>query len=264
MLNIITSSQNPQYKEWKKLNIRKYRDEKQLFIIEGVKMIDEAIGCKSLIEKFIYNEKLFTVNGGAQLYKRVIDLNIPIIQLEYNLMKELSNTKNPQGIIAILKQEKYDISNIIKKQKSSIIILEEIQDPGNLGTIIRTADAAAFDAVILSKGCVDLYNEKVIRSTMGSIFHLPIIQDINIKETIFKLKENKYQIVGTDLNTECFYHALSYSDKKVLIIGNEAKGIKKSTADLCHNLVKLPIKGHAESLNAAIAAGILMYKMQGI
>lgn len=263
MESIISSFQNLRYKEWNKLKSRKHRDAKQLFFIEGVKMIEEAIYWGRTIEKFIYSEKLLTINGGTQIYEKISRLNKPIFKLENDLMERLSSTKNPQGILAILKQESKDINDIIKKY-SSIIILEELQDPGNVGTIIRTADAAGFETIILSEGCVDLYNEKLIRATMGSIFHIPIVRDANINQELIKFKENKYQIIGSALNTNYLYDDLNYSEKKVLVIGNEAKGISESTADLCHHLVKIPIKGHAESLNAAIAAGILMYKMQGI
>lgn len=260
----ILSSQNTHYKEWKKLHLKKYRNISNLFMIEGVKAINEAIIWGSIFNTILYSDKLFNVNGGRELYKNVEQKDILLYELEHSLLKDLSDTENSQGIIGIVEQPKYDINYLLNSKESSIIILEEIQDPGNLGTIIRTADAAGFDGIILSKGCVDVYNEKVIRSTMGSIFHLPIFHDIKLNEIIPKLIDRDYQIVGTDLNTKCFYHELNYSKKKALIIGNEANGITKSTADLCNNLVKIPIKGNAESLNAAIAAGILMYKMQGI
>ncbi len=260
----ITSNQNSHYKEWKKLHLKKYRNISNLFMIEGVKTINEAIIWGSIFNAILYSGKLFNVNGGSELYKNIEQKDILLYELEHSLLRDLSDTENSQGIIGIIEHPKHNINYLLESKESSIIILEEIQDPGNLGTIIRTADAAGLDGIILSKGCVDVYNEKVIRSTMGSIFHLPIIRDITLNEVIPKLIEKDYQIIGTDLNTKCFYHELKYLKKKALIIGNESNGISKSTSDLCSALVKIPIKGNAESLNAAIAAGILMYRMQGI
>lgn len=260
----IFSNQNTQYKEWKKLQRKKYRNKNKLFLIEGIKMIEEAIYWESSLEAILYSEKLFEVNGGKDLYKRISQKGVPIYKLEHILLKELCFTETPQGIIAIVQQPQYLVEDFISEKDSSIIILEELQDPGNLGTIIRTADAAGFDTILLSKGCVDLYNDKVLRSTMGSIFHLSVIQDLSLEQVIPKLIEEHYQVIGASLNTDEYYHQIKYSSKKALIIGNEAHGISKTTAKLCTDLVKIPILGNAESLNAAIAAGILMYKMQGI
>lgn len=260
----IFSNQNTQYKEWKKLQRKKYRNKNKLFLIEGIKMIEEAIYWESSLEAILYSEKLFEVNGGKDLYKRISQEGVPIYKLEHILLKELCFTETSQGVIAIVRQPQYLVEDFISEKDSSIIILEELQDPGNLGTIIRTADAAGFDAILLSKGCVDLYNDKVLRSTMGSIFHLPVIQDLSLEQVIPKLIEEHYQVIGASLNTNSYYHQIKYSSEKALIIGNEAHGISKTTAKLCTDLVKIPILGNAESLNAAIAAGILMYKMQGI
>lgn len=258
----ISSHQNPQYKEWKKLQRKKYRNQDKLFLIEGIKMLEEAIKWESPLEAILYSKKLFEVNGGEDLYEKFSHKNIPIYKLDHILLKELCDTENPQGVVAIMQQSQYTIEDIIRKENSSIIILEELQDPGNLGTIIRTADAAGFGGVLLSKGCVDLYNDKVLRSTMGSIFHLPIIQDLSLEKVLPRLIGENYQVIGSSLHTNNYYHQIKYSSKGALIIGNEARGISEATLKFCTGLVKIPILGNAESLNAAIAAGILMYKMQ--
>ena len=224
----ITSNKNSQYKEWRKLHLRKYRNNSKLFIIEGIKSLKEAIAWKNDFHAIVYSNKIHTVNGGKEIFKYISQIDVPLYELDNELLSKLSDLENSQGIIGILKQPSYKINNLINNKKVSIIILEGIQDPGNLGTIIRTADAAGIDGVILGKGCVDIYNSKVIRSTMGSIFHLPIIQELNLEDILVKLKERGFQIIGTDLNSHCFHNELTYSKKKGLIIGNESNGISKN------------------------------------
>ncbi|RBP46645.1 TrmH family RNA methyltransferase [Garciella nitratireducens] len=260
----IISVQNFQYKEWKKLHQKKYRNQKRKYFIEGIKMLEEAIKWNNSFEAILYSSKLFDVNGGKELYQKLLKIDIPIFELKHTLFKELCFTENSQGIMAVLKQPSYFLKDVLDEDFSSIIVLENIQDPGNLGTIIRTADAAGFNAVFLSKGCVDLYNDKTLRATMGSFFHLPIVQGVELERFICDLIEKEYQVVGSSLHTDYYYHKVEYSKKKALIIGNESHGISQAVEKLCTNLVKVPILGHAESLNAAIAAGILMYKMQGV
>lgn len=264
MVMKITSAQNSQYKEWKKLRQKKYRNQRKEYLIEGIKMLEEAVHWENSFKTILYSSKLFEVNGGKNLYQKLIAKDVPLFELEHMLLKELCFTENPQGIMAILKQSSHFLEDIIDKNHSSIVVLENLQDPGNLGTIIRTADAAGFDAILLSEDCVDLYNDKVLRATMGSIFHLPIIEGIRLVKVIPNLIQNGYQVVGSSLYTNRYYHKVEYSMKKALVIGNEAHGISQSVEKLCTDLVKIPIIGNAESLNAAIAAGILMYKMQGI
>ncbi len=259
-----TRSQSRQYKEWKKLNTKKYRNRTQRFLIEGVKMIDEAITWGGKIESILYSKKLFEVNGGENLYRKVLEKGLYLIELDHHLLKGICNTQNPQGIVGIIEQMDYSLEDIIKNDVGTIILLNELQDPGNLGTIVRTADAAGVDGVVLSKGCVDLYNDKVLRATMGSIFHLPIIYNVEMEECILRLKREGYQVIGTGLNTDLYYQDIEYLPRKALVIGNEAHGLSNEMIHLCTDIVKIPIVGHAESLNAAIAAGILMYKLQGL
>ncbi|MCR1897762.1 RNA methyltransferase [Irregularibacter muris] len=260
----ITSNRNLQYKEWKKLHQRKHRDHKKMFLLEGIKLIREAIEWGETVEAVLFTEKLFEVNGGEDLYNQLLGKNILMYELNNSLMEELSQLQNSQGIMAIMQKRNYSLEEIVSKKSNSMIILEEIQDPGNLGTIIRTADAAGFDGIILSEGCVDIYNEKVLRATMGSVFHIPIIVDAKLGQVIPELIIQEYQVIGTHLKSKTFYHEISFTNKRALIIGNEGHGMSDAIASLCTDLVKIPIKGKAESLNAAIAAGILMYKVQGL
>ena len=156
---------------------------------------------------------------------------------------------------------KKKLSESINKKDKFVLILDRIQDPGNMGTIIRTADSAGVDAIIALKGCVDIYNPKVIRSTMGSIFDMNII-DASQDETVDMLKSLDFNIVSSYLNTENFYDKIDYGSKVALVIGNEANGINEELVSKSDILVKIPIYGKAESLNAAISSAILMYEIK--
>lgn len=152
------------------------------------------------------------------------------------------------------------MENSLKKETDFIVVLDRIQDPGNMGTIIRTADAAGAQSIILLKGCVDIYNPKVIRSTMGSIFDMNIVNCVD--EDLDIIKNKGFNIVSSYLNTNNYYNSVDYGEKVALIIGNEGNGIKDEIIDKSDILVKIPIYGKAESLNAAMASGILMYEIK--
>ncbi|MFQ9289014.1 MAG: TrmH family RNA methyltransferase [Intestinibacter bartlettii] len=171
------------------------------------------------------------------------------------------DTENTQGILAVLRYKERDLVNNINQDDKFVLILDRIQDPGNMGTIIRTADSAGVDAIILLKGCVDIYNPKVIRSTMGSIFDMNIIQTTQ-DEAVDFLKANNFDIVSSYLHTESYYNETTYDGKIALVIGNEANGINDELISKSDKLVKIPIYGNAESLNAAISAAILMYEIK--
>ncbi len=171
------------------------------------------------------------------------------------------DTENTQGILAVLEYKERDLVNNINQDDKFVLILDRIQDPGNMGTIIRTADSAGVDAVILLKGCVDIYNPKVIRSTMGSIFDMNIIHATQDDAVNF-LKSNDFNIVSSYLQTDNYYHETTYDGKIALVIGNEANGINDELIAQSDKLVKIPIYGNAESLNAAISAAVLMYEIK--
>src|SRR5699024_4904979 len=175
MISMITSIQNKQVKEWKKLHQKKYRYEKKQFLIEGFHLIEEAYKTKQMIETVIVAE-------GVVIPSIIDEANI--VNVSEQVFKEISQTETPQGIAAVIHmQQSYP------QEKRYVLLIDAIQDPGNLGTIIRTADAAGFSHIVLGSGTVDLYNDKVIRATQGSIFHIPIVQE-NLVNTIPRLKES--------------------------------------------------------------------------
>lgn len=244
MIVIITSVQNKYVKEWKKLHNRKYRNEKNQFLIEGFHLIEEAYKMKQLIETVIIEEGTAVPTWVNESYA---------VNVSEQVFKEISQTETPQGIAAVINMQQQTI-----EEERYVLLIDAIQDPGNLGTIIRTADAAGFSNIILGRGTVDLYNDKVIRATQGSLFHISIVQE-DLTETIPRLKEAGFSVWATTLQRAQNYKDIEPNEKTAIILGNEGSGVDETFIDMADELVKIPIYGKAESLNVGIAAGILMY-----
>lgn len=244
---LITSKDNETIKEIKKLKEKKYRKEK--FIVEGIKMIEEAIQYNANIELVVYREKFDISN---------INLNgIKTIEVTENIFNTLTEVVSPQGILAIIRKnedsQKIDFSN------EFIIALDGIQDPGNLGTIIRTADAANLKQIIVSKDTVDTYSPKVIRATMGAIFRVNVIEVENLQKELENMKKEGFKIITTSLQTDKSMYDIDYK-KSVVVIGNEANGVSDEVYEVSNTRVKIPMPGKAESLNASIASAVMMYE----
>ncbi|GGA86341.1 TrmH family RNA methyltransferase [Ornithinibacillus halotolerans] len=247
---MITSLKNEKVKNWRKLHNRKDRMKTETFIIEGFHLIQEAIKSNWKIKEII-------IQNDIDLPSWINDEDILVTVVEEHVFQHISQTKAPQGIAAVLQIQ---ANSMISGNR--VLLLDRIQDPGNLGTIIRTADAAGFDAVVLGEGTVDLYNDKVIRSTQGSLFHIPVVQD-NLSVCINHLKDKGYSIWASALTNSKNFHSVKPTEKVALILGNEGSGIDPGLIDLSDEIVKIPIYGKAESLNVSIAAGILMYYIMG-
>ncbi|WP_077327349.1 TrmH family RNA methyltransferase [Virgibacillus siamensis] len=240
---MITSVQNSKVKQWKKLGRRKEREKTGTFFIEGHHLIDEAYKSNWKIVEVIAVKEA----GVPEWCHQITEYVSP------EVFRHVSYTETPQGIAAVVEMKKMD-----RSEEKSVLLVDAIQDPGNLGTIIRTADAAGFDAVILGEGTVDPYNNKVIRSTQGSIFHLPVFH-INIVHEIPKLKKQGFEVWASALNNAVSFETVSVPEKTALIVGNEGAGIQSEILHLTDSTVHIPIYGKAESLNVSVAAGILMY-----
>lgn len=256
----INSSQNPVVKEVKALKEKKHREAKKLFFIEGIRFVEEALNEKVQINKVLISDHLNEVNGGNDIIRKLEISDFPLYKLPHKLFKEISDTENPQGVLAVLNTKNYTLDDI-RNKNSFFVILDSIQDPGNLGTIIRTADAAGAAAVILSKGCVDVYNPKVLRSTMGSLFHIPVCYDQDIVKVMKEMKSIGIRLCAAHLEGSIDYFDLGLKEKVALIIGNEANGISEGVKNEADTLVKIPMPGRAESLNASVAAGLLIYEV---
>jgi len=244
---VITSIQNNLVKEWRKLHTRKHRVRKQQFLIEGFHLIEEAHYSGWELETVI-------IQNGITYPTWVNDYHTNLVN--ERVFKEISQTETPQGIAAVV-----HMKALTKQHDSFILLIDAIQDPGNLGTIIRTADAAGFSQIILGTGTVDLYNDKVIRASQGSIFHIPIKQAV-LSQKIAELKEENYTVWASGLTNGVDINSLKIHGKTALILGNEGAGISEEILKAVNGIVKIPMYGKAESLNVSVAAGILMYNMR--
>lgn len=261
MAIMITSKDNEKIKYTKALLKSKNRIKELKFIIEGYRILTLAVDCNADIDYVFINEDFESKQENSEFLSTLENNKVKVYKTTNKNFKEFIDTENTQGIIGVINFREKSIQCDLDNNHKFVLVLDRIQDPGNMGTIIRTADAAGVDSIIALKGCVDIYNPKVIRSTMGSIFDMNIIQCTQ-EEAVEKLKKNNFSIVSSYLDTENYYNTLNYKDKVALVIGNEANGINDELISKSDVLVKIPIYGKAESLNAAISSAILMYEIR--
>lgn len=246
----IESPQNSLVKYWKKLaTTRKERDRSGEFLIEGFHLVEEAIKNESEILNIIVREDVDIPSSWN------MD-NIYVVEVTAQVANEFAETEHSQGIFAQVKQP--TVSKEEQTKWTKLLLVDAVQDPGNIGTMIRTADAAGIDAVILGKGCADPYNPKTVRSTQGSIFHIPVVRG-DLSEWIDSLKEKAIPVYGTALENAVLYHQVKKEGKFALVMGNEGSGIDSDILAKTDANVIIPIMGKAESLNVAVATGIVLY-----
>ena len=241
---MITSVKNEKVKAWKKLQQRKERKQTNTFLIEGLHLIEEAWKSEWRIKEIIVLD--FEV-----LPEWVQDFAVE--EVSDNVFQYISQTQTPQGIAAVVEIKRMD-----NNKGNHVLLIDAVQDPGNLGTMIRTADAAGFDGIVLGEGTVDLFNDKVVRATQGSLFHLPIY-DAKLTDEIVALKKAGFTIWATALEDAEIYSDVSVANKMAIIMGNEGAGVNRELIALADTIVTIPIYGKAESLNVSIASAILMY-----
>lgn len=253
--DIISSKQNPLIKAIKALSRRKNRDLSNCYFFEGWKLTQEAIAAQIPIDYILVSQSWIQKNGAlaaAFPFKPIVITDA--------VMAHLSSQVHPEGILCVARKKEAKAGPYHK-----YILLDGVSDPGNMGTIIRTADAAGFDIVVCLDNCVDIYNEKTLRASMGSCFHLPIKSNRPMQMVIDKLKESKIHIIGASLRGKASLKPPQATGKTsgfALILGSESHGIRPGLEAQCDSLWKLPILGKAESLNVGVAAGIMMYACQ--
>ena len=242
---IITSKDNEIIKNIKKLHDKKYRIDS--YIVEGIKMVKEAISENQLIELIAIRED-FEINFDTK--------NIKIITISSKVFNDISDVKTPQGILAVIKKKP---NKQIETNTDYILALDSLQDPGNMGTIIRTADSANINQIIINKTTVDPYSSKVIRSTMGAIYRMNIIEVENLESTLKELQSKSFKVITTDLRAEKSIYDINYN-RTIVVIGNEANGVSQVVLEIADERVIIPMLGKTESLNASIAASIMIYE----
>lgn len=251
---MITSTANRQVKLLIQLNKKgRIRNAEGLFAAEGPKMFQEAP--REQIEKVYLSESYVQKQLGGQLPK-----DIPCEAVQDSVFKVMCDTQTPQGVICLIRQYHYTLEELLKKKNPLLLILENIQDPGNLGTMMRTAEGAGVDGVILSPGCVDMYNPKTIRSTMGSIYRVPFFQAENLEEILGELKNRSVHIYAAYLNGERSYDEEKYTGGTAFLLGNEGNGLTPELAACADTCIRIPMEGKLESLNVSAASAVLLYE----
>ena len=252
----ISSKENELIKHIKKLKDKKERDSSNEYVIEGIKLIQEAIQENVNIKQIIVCDDCDkTESIPKDLMYEIAKYDC--IYVTKKIFKYISEVQEPQGILAII--DKNNSDSEIDYTQDIIVALDDVQDPGNLGTILRTVDSIGLTQILVSKGTADSYNPKVVRSTMGAIFRIKIIESEDLEKTLREIKKHKFKVVVTSLQTENSIYEINYN-KKVIVIGNEAKGVEKNIQELADEKIKIPMLGKTESLNASVATGIVLYE----
>lgn len=253
---MITSAGNARVKQvvqWQ--NKAKERKKDGIFLAEGIKMFEEA-PLDSIVEVFI-SESL-EQKADAFYKKKLLQIGYEVVSDE--VFAKMSDTQTPQGILTILKRPEYNLDLLLKRENPLFVILENLQDPGNLGTIVRTGEGAGITGVIMSAGTVDIFNPKTIRATMGSIYRVPFLYVEDMADTIQKLHKHGVHTYAAHLAGKTYYQDVSLKEPTAFLIGNEGNGLTKETADMAESYIKIPMEGQVESLNAAVATALLMYE----
>lgn len=248
---MITSKTNPKIKNLIKcMKSGKERKKQDIFLVEGIRMFSE-------IPDFLHVETFVT----KEFYDGYPDFfdNIAYELVSEQVMDTISDTKTPQGVVSLVKRQHYTVKEVCERDNSLIMALENLQDPGNLGTIIRTAEGAGVTGILMSRNTVDVYNPKVVRATMGSIFRIPFCYVENLTETVGNLKRQNFIVYSAHLQGKSFYD-YDYQKPTIFCIGNEGSGLSKELSEAANYKIKIPMRGKVESLNAATASTVLMYE----
>ena len=252
----ITSVNNALVKATAELKQKKYRQERQLFLAEGLRTVEEAIESNTVIQLFytaIEDERTRAVLETAA------EKGLELYCVSENVMKKISDTDSPQGIVAVCKMQNMKLENLFAKGEM-LLVLDRVGDPGNVGTMLRTADAAGIGGIVLLKGCVDIYAPKTVRSTMGSLFHIPVFAGADEALFIKAAKRAGYELLVTTLEGADNLYKADLRGRIAFVMGNEANGVTSTLLQEADKRVYIPMQGRAESLNVAIAAGVVMFE----
>lgn len=254
MIKEINSKDNRILKECQRLSQKKYRDREGRYLIEGHNLIEEAIRQKMVIDYLLFDEEKV----------REVSFDGDIYVVKHSLFEKIAQTETSQGVVAVVLKEEYSINGLIDRCQGdgNIVVLDRLQDPGNIGTIIRTAEGAGYAAVFVLKGTADVYSPKTIRAAAGSVFRIPIIHVEDNRELKALAGALHKKLVVTSLEADNNYFDADLSKDIALVIGNEGNGVSEELLEMADVKIRIPMAGRLESLNASVAAGILMYEAQ--
>ena len=244
------------------LEKRRSRRKEERFVVEGPHLVEEALlrsfrasegKAGDLIDFVVYAQRF-------PVLEKLKEQGIDCYKVSREQFADLSGVETPQGILAVVKERPYGLRDVLQAAVPLVVVCAGVQDPGNLGTIIRTADAVGASGVVLTRGTVDLYNPKALRSTMGSVFHLPIVQADEAAEALGELKKRRVRIIAADAAAKKDHYAADYKLPCAILVGNEGAGLDKEVLALADEAVRIPMPGKAESLNVGISTAVILYE----
>jgi TrmH family RNA methyltransferase len=256
---IITSTSNPRVVEARKLRQRKYRQAAGLFLVEGLQLLHMALDGGAVPHEVFYCPEQFAGSEAATLLERFRQASAALLRVSMRVMEALSEREEPQGIVATFRLAQPSLASLELAGRELVVVLDRLQDPGNLGTLIRTADAVGAAAIILIEPCVDPFDPKTVRGSMGSLFNVPVISTKDVTDLFAWLKSRGLRSVGADPHLGEMWGEGLWRGGVALVLGNEARGLSGDVAVQVNAWARLPIVGQAESLNVAVAGGVLMY-----
>lgn len=254
------SKQNPRVKYLRRLGDRRFREREEKFFAEGIRFVEEALSSTWPVEMVVYGPKIIEVPRGQNILEIAAGKGVGLVELEESLFRELAGTDNPQGILAVVQCPPLSLAQIRLQEPALLVLVDGVQDPGNLGAIVRSADAAGAGGVILLKGTTDIYNPKASRATMGSIFHVPVIQNLAPDDIVTYLNSKGIKLVAGDSRGEKEVFRCDLTVPCALLVGSEAEGVRAGILKTVSELARIPMPGRAESLNVAVSASILLYE----
>lgn len=255
---MITSGSNAKVKQvvrWK--DKAGERREAGIFLTEGFKLFQEA-PADSIREVYLSEDAAERAAADPELWNKLQRIGWETVSGE--VFQKMSDTRTPQGILCVVKRPVYTLDGLLAESKPLLTVLDGIQDPGNLGTIVRTGEGAGITGVIMGSGTVDIFNPKTIRATMGSVFRVPFVYVDDLEEAVLQMKQKSIRIFAAHLSGETYYDSFSYREGTAFLIGNEGKGLSAGLTELADDLLRIPMEGKVESLNAAVAAALLLYE----
>ena len=262
---MITSNNNAKVKQVVQWQTKaKERRKDHVFLAEGIRMCEEA-PVKNVREVYLTEEleqkiRQNAQNGDAAFWDKLQQTGYETVSPE--VFAKMADTQTPQGILTVLEQPVYDLTQLLEQPDPLFLMLENLQDPGNLGTMIRTGEGAGVDGILMSKGTVDIYNPKTIRSTMGSLYRVPFLYTGDLTQTVGQLQKTGIRVYAAHLKGTKSYREPDYAEGAAFLIGNEGNGVSRMTADACDGGVYIPMSGRTESLNASAAAAIILWEMK--
>lgn len=253
----IVSVHNPRVKQWAQLLDKKGRDKHGLYLVEGIHLVQEALKWKAGVETLLYSEER---GIPAELETHVASAaELEVVPVSEQVLVKCSDAQTPQPVIAIVRKTAHSAERLLEISDSLVVVTDGVQDPGNLGTIIRSADAVGASGVVLGKGTVDLYNPKTVRSTMGSLFHVAVVE-AELLPLFAEAKSRGVRLVNTSLQAKQTCYEADFTGPIWFVLGNEGKGVSPEVAEQIDEHVIIPMKGQAESLNVAMAATVLLFE----